>query len=187
MKTLFFVLSFAFSLSARADSFPVSGVKADALVDAFVALGLDEFGTHEYFQTGVSACAEVFDDEGGYFPGGRIGDYQGEACMIYGNAPDSDPDGVLRVAVSVPADDPGMTSHAELKAKLEKLRALRLAMEAIVKPLVRTVSVEGRDVVIQRTSGFAGIACEGRDARGVRQCRVLPSHVCPPLETDEGR
>ena len=167
------------SAAAHADSVKVVGAKADALVNAYVNLGHDPVGMHEYFQSGVTACSEMFDEDGDYFGPGSEGQYIGEACMVYGDAYDSDEDGVQRAYALVPPDDRDFAKNPELKAKLEKLKALRLALEALVIPIVRKETVNGREIVATRTSGIAGIACEGRTAWGQRTCQVLPSHACP--------
>lgn len=181
MKSLLALILFL-STQAHAGSFPVYGAKADELVNALTQLGLDPVGTHEYFQSGVTACAKVFDESGTYFPEGAVGDYLGEECMIYGDAEGSDPDGVLRARVYIPATDRELKNNPEIRQQMERLKAVRVALEQIVVPLVRKVNVNGKEIVVAQTAGVNGIACEGRDARGQRQCRVLPSRHCPPRE-----
>lgn len=170
----------ALSTAALADSVQVVGAKADNLVNAFVGLGHDQFGTHEYMQIGVSACSQMFDEDGDYFGPGSEGRYIGEACMVYGDSDmDMDEDDVQRTYVLIPKDDPTFSKSPELKAKFEKIKALRLALEALVVPVIRKETVNGREIVATRTSGIAGLACEGRTSWGQRTCQVLPSHLCP--------
>lgn len=173
-------VSFVLSAAAHADSVAIVGAKADGLVNAYIALGHDPVGTHEYMQMGVTACSQMFDEDGDYFGPGSEGQYIGEACMVYGDSDmDMDDDGIQRTYVLIPKDDPTFAKNPELKAKFEKIKALRLALEALVIPVIRKETVNGREIVATRTSGIAGLACEGRTSWGQRTCQVLPSHLCP--------
>ena len=165
-----------------ANSFPVVGLKADALVDSLVDVGLDPVGTHEYFQAGVTACVRIADDKGTYFPSGHVGDYVGESCLLYGDADGSDSDGVLRTHAIIPADDRNLEKNPALRQKLEKLRTIRLALEALVIPLTEKREHNGREVIITQKAGVAGIACDGRNRQGHRLCWVKPSSLCPPRQ-----
>lgn len=176
------ILALALTLSPQtqaADSILVDGATADALVNALTDLGLDPVGTHEYFQAGVTVCAQIFDGVGNYYAPNTAGEYVGESCLLYGDADGSDWNGRLQTSAIIPADDRELTRHPEIKQKLEKLRRLREIMESKFVPIVDTAEVNGREVTIARTTGIAGIACDGR-VRGVRQCWVKPSERCPP-------
>jgi hypothetical protein len=181
----FFTLAFFLLLPAgghAANSILVTGPRADALVNSLVSLGLDPVGTHEYFQAGVTACTYLADEAGTYFPGGAVGDYMGETCLIYGDADGSDPDGALRPKILIPSDDRELANHPEVRTQLRKLKELREAIEAIVVPIDGFTPVNGKDVLTSRMSGVSGIACDGRNAFGQRQCYVKISSLCPPRQ-----
>ena len=179
MKALIFALILTAASISHAKMILVTGAKADALVSSLVALGLDPFGTHEYFQAGVTACTTVTAAQDEYFPGSQIGEYVGESCLVFGDADGSDPDGALRTEALMPADDRELKRNPELKAKLAKLKSVRASLEAIVIPVVKKEMINGREVVIYEMSGISGIACEGRNAQGQRQCYVKISTRCP--------
>lgn len=179
MKYLLAGLALLLGPSAHAASIWITGAKAEGIVKPLVDMGMDPLGTHEFFQAGVVGCVELFDTQGGYFPGGKIGDYMGESCLLYGSSFEADMNGRWEPEVILPADDRELKNHPELAARLAKLRAIRLGLEALVVPIVRTIPSEGKEVVIARTSGFAGIACDGRNQRGERVCQVLLSPKFP--------
>ena len=173
------VLSLFAASAANASSIWVTGKAADAIVNPLVAVGMDEPYTHEYFQASVVACAKLFDDKGDYFPGGKVGDYVGEECLLYGASAPSDSDGRWQPQILIPQDDRALTKSPEIATKLTQFRAIRESLEAIVFPIVRTQKVDGKDVVVAQTSGFGGIGCDGRNARGERICQILISPKCP--------
>ena len=172
-------MTFLMASAANASSIWVTGQSADAIVNPLVAVGMDEPYTHEYFQAGVVACAKLFDDKGDYFPGGKVGDYVGEECLLYGASAPSDSDGRWQPRVLIPQDDRELKKNPEIATKLAQFRAIRESLEAIVFPIVRTQKVDGREIVIAQTSGFGGIGCDGRNARGERICQILISPKCP--------
>lgn len=180
MKLFVITLVALFALDANANVITVKGERVDRLVNALVNLGFDQYGTHEYFQEGVTVCSEMFDVSGNHFPNGKVGDYMGESCLIYGDSSESDRDDALRVEILLPSDDPSMANHPELRQKWQKLKDLRLSLERLVQPLVRTTTVKGKNVVAYRMSGIAGIACDGRDSAGVRVCDIKTTSQCPP-------
>ena len=171
--------NFSMAKMANASSIWVTGSHADAIVNPLVDVGMDALMTHEFFQAGVVACSKLFDDRGDYFPNGKIGDYVGEECLLYGGSESSDQDGKWQPQTLIPQDDRELTKNPEIKEKIRKFRAIRESLEAIVVPIVRTMKADGKDVVIAQTSGFGGIGCDGRNARGERVCQILLSPKCP--------
>ena len=181
MKSIILLaLTFTTNPAFAANSFLAPAPKAEALVSALVALGADPVGTHEYMQSGVTACNEIFDDTGEYFENGQAGDYIGEECLVYNEFYDSDPDGALRAQALIPVTDRNLERNPELREKMAKLRALRLSLEALVLPIVKVVKVDGKEVVASRMTGISGLACDGRSPNGERICYVKPSELCPP-------
>ncbi len=180
MKTIFCALGILFCINAKATSIPVIGPAANQVIDSLVSLGFGKYTNLDFFQSGLTACTGIFDDKGGYFPGGIVGDYIGERCLIYGDADDTDSDGALRAEILTPPEDRDFSKNPVLKKKMQNLRSVRIALENLVQPMLKTVDVGGQKVIVESMVGISGFACDGVSSQGVRLCVAKVSHLCPP-------